>query len=113
MDKKRVIIKKTPKSNIPVLVSTTYDSDNSYVIFEFADRCTGIFDPFEGVFLLKINHVPSTQQERAKTAKVDNIYGEAQILYRDLATPVSINEISTGCYLCHFDTDERRLYLVQ
>lgn len=113
MTRRRVIIKKTSESNIPVLISTSYESDSSYVTLVFGDRCTGIFDPFEGAFLLKINSVPFQQSDRAKTVKVDNIYGEAQILYRDAATAVIISEVSTSCYLCHFDTNERKLYLVQ
>lgn len=115
------VVRSTPTSNIPILVTQDYmDGSNNDVIYLFKNNTTGrsttygIFAPFEGVFLLRVHQtIPSSGQlDRQITIKVDNIYGEARTLYRG-DTVVTVGNLNAGCYLCHFDTDERRLYLVQ
>lgn len=109
------IVRTTPKSNVPVLVTQGwYDGVDNDVIYTFRNKTYGIFAPFEGVFLLHINETIPTQShlERQRTIKISNIYGNAVALYRG-DTVVSVGNLDAGCYLCHFDTEERKLYLVQ
>lgn len=109
------VVRSTPTSNIPILVTQTYVfGDNNDVTYTFGSKTYGIFAPFEGIFLLHIHaDVPSSgQSERSIEIKIDNIYGKAEALYRG-DTVVTVGNLNAGCYLCHFDTDERRLYLVQ
>ena len=109
--KQKTIIKRSTESNIPVLKTDTYTFGTGNVTFGFSDKTTGIYAPFEGVFLVKFHVVPSS--ESRTDVKIDNIYGEARTLYIDKTTAVGLGNISTSAYLCYFDTDERRLYLVQ
>ena len=114
MRKSAKVVRSTPTSNIPKLVTQTYVfGDNNDVTYYFGLKTYGIFAPFEGVFLLRVHQtIPQGQSERTLTIKIDNIYGEARTLYRG-DTVVTVGNLNAGCYLCHFDTDERRLYLVQ
>ena len=113
MSGKRTIVKKTATSNIPVLKTKWYTISNNVVTYTFGDTVAGIFAPFEGVFLLKIHEIPNNVVGRV-SIKIDNIYGEARTLYIDnTGTEASFSEVVAGVHLCYFDTNERRLYLVQ
>lgn len=124
MRRKRYIEKTTLISNIPILRTGrfTYGLEKN-VVFDLVGSCDGIFPPFDGVFLLILD---TTGVDSGNYIDIGNIYGEARRLYRwddpvvlgDPTTSVNetdalTNRIASGCYLCYFDTDNRRLYLVQ
>lgn len=111
--KKKTIIAQTSKSNIPILICDDHTQiANGVITFQLKDTTMGIFAPFNGVFLLKFDCAIPTAESRV-TIKIENIYGEEQTLYVDKTNTATFADISTGVYLCYFDTDERRLYLVQ
>lgn len=118
MTRKRTIVKKTSESNVPVLKSSSYCIDNGSIVFTYEDKCAGIFDPFEGIFLVKVTAIPSVGSRM--DVMIDNIYGEARKLYHGgfengspAIVPVAVDEWTIGMHLCYFDTNERRLYMIQ
>lgn len=114
MMKKKTIIASTKTSNIPVLKSKDYTSPAASTTFVYEDKMMGVFAPFEGLFMVKFSSVPTSQGRCA--VKLDNIYGHAESVYKgngNTLAEVDVSEISVGIYLFYFDTDERRLYLVQ
>lgn len=124
MRRKRYIEKTTLISNIPILRTGRYTyGQEKNVVFDLVGSCDGIFPPFNGVFLLILD---ATGVTSGNLIDINNIYGEARRLYRG-NNPVILGAdnvyidpyyaktpyIGSGCYLCYFDTDNRRLYLVE
>lgn len=116
--KKKTIISKTNESNIPVLLvdSGSYTLGEGFITLPFKEGTAGIFKPFSGIFLLKFDTLPNPPSGGRLNVKIDNIYGEAKYLYKSNGSsyePLGVGELNVGVYLCYFDTDDRRLYLVQ
>ena len=110
----------TPLWNIPVVTVDGYyvDGDNEEVTFYPQNgRTDSINAPFEGVFLLKVfcdvKDNPRYIDTLTYKIKVGSIYGGNRILYDKENGAVTVSKWSgIGCYLCHYDTDDKQLYLV-
>ena len=101
--------------NIPILRTAGYTYGTGVAVYEYENAIEGIFAPFEGVFLLVVKQtIPALVGDTVNSRKIQlpNIYGKEQTLYRG-DTPVTVGNLTVGCYLCHFDTDTRKLYIVE
>lgn len=95
--------------NIVTLVTQTATHSSGEILLGFADTWYGIRHPFKGAFILNVKQ--DITAYGADTVKVDNIYGDARVLYAG-ANQVKAQELTVGMYLLSFDTYEKRLYLV-
>jgi hypothetical protein len=90
--------------------SVIVDDTNLTVTFGFGNTLYGIYEPFEGVFALRVkNTFPASDNH---VVKIENVYGATRVLYQGESEVKSALLNSDGIYLLSYDTDEKKLHVV-
>lgn len=94
--------------NAPILVVQSETIGVSDVTLSVGDR--GIFAPFKGIFLLKVQTAISAAAS-SLSVKVSNIYGDSRPLHIGNSSVKGI-DLGVGIHACCYDTDAKKLYLL-